>query len=114
MRAPGAGLDPGGDPTRWTTLVARIVAQASPILERRQRQATLAATLAGWRRPVFACSAGLAAAAALVVALVPVGDSRAAQTLEETVMPATVAQWVAGDSSPAVEELIAGLGEEIR
>ncbi|NNM32898.1 MAG: hypothetical protein HKO53_07510, partial [Gemmatimonadetes bacterium] len=63
-------LDPVTDPERWEGLVARINQAAAPMLERR-RPASLWRTLSTWQRPVAWGSAGLVAAAALALLLLP-------------------------------------------
>lgn len=105
-------LDPEIHPARWEELVARIMERAGPILEARQ-QLTLAATLSGWRRPVLASAAGLAAAAVAVLMLLPGGDVAQEVSLAEVVMPLPVAAWIDGGYAPTAGELVLALEEYV-
>lgn len=117
-RAPAGGrrpaapaLDPETDPNRWELLVARIMAEAQPWLNARRREATLASTLAGWRRPVIAVAGGLAAAALATLLLLP-GDGGAEEVaIAEVMVPWSVAAWIEGSYAPTVEELVAAVEE---
>jgi hypothetical protein len=106
------GLDPVTDPERWENLVARINQAAGPILERR-RPASLSRTLSAWRRPVAWGSAGLVAAAAMALALLPTELSDPADEilLAEAVVPWTLAAWMEGEYSPTVMELVRSVDE---
>lgn len=104
-------LDPETDPKRWESLVARIMAEARPLLDARRREATLASTLAGWRRPVIAAAGGLAAAALATLLLLP-GDSGAEEVaIAEVMVPWSVAAWIEGSYAPTMEELVAAVEE---
>lgn len=104
-------LDPETDPKRWELLVARIMAEARPLLDARRREATLAGTLAGWRRPVVAAAGGLAAAALATLLLLP-GDGGAEEVaIAEVMVPWSVAAWIEGSYAPTVEELVAAVEE---
>ncbi|MDE2805270.1 MAG: hypothetical protein OXN18_09025 [Gemmatimonadota bacterium] len=106
-----AGLDPETDPNRWEALVARIMAEARPLLDARRRQPTLAGTLAGWRRPVIAAASGLAAAAVATLMLLP-GDGGAEEVaMAEVMVPWSVAAWIEGSYAPTVEELVEAVEE---
>ncbi len=104
-------LDPETDPKRWELLVARIMAEARPLLDARRREATLASTLAGWRRPVVAAAGGLAAAALATLLVLP-GDGGAEEVaIAEVMVPWSVAAWIEGSYAPTVEELVAAVEE---
>lgn len=106
-----AKLDPETDPNRWEALVARIVAEAQPMLDARRRQLSLAGTLAGWRRPVIAAAGGLAAAAVATLVLLP-GDGGAEElAMAEVMVPWSVAAWIEGSYAPTVEELVDAVQE---
>lgn len=106
-------LDPEVHPSRWEALVAGIMERAGPILEAR-RQRTLAGTLSGWRRPVLASAAGLAAAAVAVLILLPGGDSaRVEVSLAEVVMPWSVAAWIDGGDAPTAIDLVDAVEEYV-
>lgn len=105
-------LDPVTSPERWESLVAGIRERAAPILEARRNQ-SLAATLAGWRRPVLTSVAGLAAAAVAVLLLLPAEESTPVETMfAEAMMPWSVAAWLDGSYAPTVEELVQSVEEE--
>ena len=86
-------LTPELDPNRWEALVARIVADARPLLEARRRRHSLARTLSGWRRPVMTGALGLAAAATATLLLLP-GDGLA------RLMRRSTRWWSPGPSWP--------------
>jgi hypothetical protein len=110
-RAAPPELDPEMDPNRWESLVARIMAEARPWLDARRREATLAGTLAGWRRPVIAVAGGLAAAALATLLLLP-GDGGAEEVaIAEVMVPWSVAAWIEGSYAPTMEELVAAVEE---
>lgn len=102
---PASALDPRVDPDRWEGLVARINDEAAPLLEAR-RPRSVTQTLSHWRRPVALGSAGLVAAAAAVLVLMPRAAVDGPASLTETVMPWAVAGWVDGSYAPTVEELL--------
>jgi hypothetical protein len=101
----GGGLDPVLHPEAWEGLVARINTAAAPVLARR-RSASVLQTLSSWRRPVALGSAGLVAAAALALLLLPASPATAEVSLAEVVMPTTVAAWIEGSYEPTVVELV--------
>lgn len=104
-------LDPELHPAHWESLVARIMRRAGPLLEARRRQ-TLAGTLSGWRKPVFAGAAGLAAAAVAVLLLLPGTNPGPEEvSLAEVVMPWSVAAWIDGGDAPSAIELVAAIEE---
>lgn len=106
-----AELDPETDPNRWEALVAGIVAEAQPLLDARRRRASLAGTLAGWRRPVITAASGLAAAAVATLLLLP-GDGGAEEVaMAEVIVPWSVAAWIEGSYAPTVEELVEAVQE---
>ena len=106
-------LDPEVHPDRWEELVARIMERAGPILAAR-KHLTLTATLSGWRRPVLASAAGLAAAAVAVLMLLPGGDyAQTEVSLAEVVMPLPVAAWIDGGYAPTAGELVLALEEYV-
>jgi len=109
--AAAADLDPGTDPNRWETLVARILAEARPMLDARRRHATLAGTLAGWRRPVIAVASGLAAAAVATLMLLPSDGGAEEVAMAEVMVPWSVAAWIEGSYAPTVEELVVAVEE---
>lgn len=118
MRAGGASggadvgeLAPERDPRRWDALVARIVAEAEPLLEARRR--TLSLTLTQWGRPVMVGAAGLMAAALATLLLVPPADTSTPVEagLDEAVVPWSVAAWIDGSHAPTVEELVLAIEE---
>ena len=111
--APGdRALTPELDPNRWETLVARIMAEARPLLEARRRQHTIARTLSGWRRPVMTGAVCLAAAAAATLLLLPADDPAPVEaSFDEVVVPWSVAAWMDGSHTPTVEELVLALEE---
>lgn len=104
-------LAPERDPRRWEALVARIVAEAEPLLEARRR--TLSLTLTQWGRPVMVGAAGLMAAALATLLLVPTADTPTPVEagLDEVVVPWSVAAWIDGSHSPTVEELVLAIEE---
>ena len=105
-------LDPEVSPARWELLVAAILERAGPILEARRQ--TLTGTLSGWKRPVLAGAAGLAAAAVAVLILLPGGDrSPVDVSLAEVVMPLPVAAWMDGDYAPTAGELVQAVAEYV-
>ena len=104
-------LDPETDPNRWEALVARILAEAQPMLDARRRHVSLVATLAGWRRPVITTASGLAAAAVATLLLLP-GDGGAEEVaMAEVMVPWSVAAWIEGSYAPTVEELVEAVQE---
>lgn len=106
-----AQLDPETHPNRWEALVARIVAEAQPILDARRRRSSLVGTLAGWRHPVIAAAGGLAAAAVATLVLLP-GDGGAEEVaMAEVMVPWSVAAWIEGSYAPTVEELVEAVQE---
>lgn len=98
-------LDPVLHPAAWEELVARINDAAAPVLAR-SRPVTVLQTLAAWRRPVAWGSAGLVAAAALALMLLPASTATPDMSLAEAVLPTTVAAWIEGSYEPTVLELI--------
>ena len=105
-------LSPELDPNRWESLVARITAQAGPILASRRRQHALAATLSGWRRPIMTTAGGLAAAAVITLLLLPGRESAVMEaSFAEVMMPWSVAAWMDGSYTPTVEELLQAVEE---
>ncbi len=104
-------LAPERDPRRWEALVARIVAEAEPLLEARRR--TLSLTLTQWGRPVMVGAAGLMAAALATLLLVPTAETPAPVEagLDEVVVPWAVAAWIDGSHVPTVEELVLAIEE---
>jgi len=109
--AAAADLNPETDPNRWEALVARILAEARPMLDARRRQATLAGTLAGWRRPVIAAASGLAAAAVATLMLLPSEGGAEEVAMAEVMVPWSVAAWIEGSYAPTVEELVVAVEE---
>lgn len=106
-------LDPEMHPAYWESLVERITERARPILEARRRQ-TLAGTLSGWQRPVFASAAGLAAAAIAVLLLLPGRDAGPAEvSLAEVVMPWPVAAWIDGGDAPSSIDLVVAIEDYV-
>ena len=104
-------LDPELNPDRWEAMIARIMERAQPILAAR-RQQTLEGTLSRWRRPVMLGSAGLAAAAAAVLLLLPGRDAGAGEvSFAEVMMPWTVAAWMEGSYAPTAGELVLAIEE---
>ena len=99
-------LAPERHPGHWETLVARIVAEAEPLLEARRR--TLSLTLTQWSRPVAAGAAGLVAAALATLLFAPAtGPATPVDAgLDEVVVPWSVAAWMDGSHAPTVEELV--------
>ena len=115
-RSPGRpedrSLTPEVDPARWEALVAHILADARPLLEARRHRHTLPRTIAAWRRPVMTASAGLAAAAAATLFLLPGSDLLPVEaSLDEIVVPWSVAAWMDGSHTPTVEELVLAMEE---
>ena len=110
-RAEVGELAPERDPRRWEVLVARIVAEAEPLLEARRR--TLSLTLTQWGRPVMVGAAGLMAAALATLLLVPTADAPTPVEagLAEVVVPWSVAAWIDGSHAPTVEELVLAIEE---
>ena len=104
-------LAPERDPRRWEALVARIVAEAEPLLEARRR--TLSLTLTQWGKPVMVGAAGLMAAALATLLFVPTAETTAPVEagLDEVVVPWSVAAWIDGSHAPTVEELVLAIGE---
>ncbi|MCY3613194.1 MAG: hypothetical protein OXH51_16845 [Gemmatimonadetes bacterium] len=109
--AAAADLDPETDPNRWEALVARILAEARPLLDARRLQPTLAGTLAGWRRPVIAAASGLAAAAVATLMLLPSAGGAEEVAMAEVMVPWSVAAWIEGSYAPTVEELVVAVEE---
>lgn len=106
-------LDPELHPAYWESLVDGIMDRAAPILEAR-RQYSLEGTLSGWRRPVFASAAGLAAAAVAVLVLLPGANRGPAEvSLAEVVMPWSVAAWIDGGEAPSAIELVEAVEEYV-
>ncbi len=106
-------LDPESHPDRWESMMARIMERAQPILEARWQQ-TLEGTLSRWRRPVMLGSAGLAAAAAAVLVLLPGGDAGAEEvSFAEVMMPWSVAVWMEGSYAPTAGELVLAVEEYV-
>lgn len=106
-------LDPEQHPAYWESLVDTIMVRAASILEAR-RQQTLAGTLSGWRRPVFAGAAGLAAAAVAVLVLLPGQNSGPGEvSLAEVVMPWSVAAWIDGGEAPSAIDLVDAVEEYV-
>ena len=104
-------LGPESHPERWEALVAGIMERARPILEAR-RHHTLGEMLSRWRRPVVLGSAGLAAAAAAVLLLLPRQDTVPAEiSFAEVMMPWTVAAWMEGSYAPTADELLQAVEE---
>ncbi|MDE2762142.1 MAG: hypothetical protein OXQ94_01710 [Gemmatimonadota bacterium] len=111
-RKEASGLAPETDPGRWEALVARILAEARPLLEVRRRRHSLARTLSGWRRPVVTGAVGLAAAAAATLVLLPGNASPPVEaSIAEVAVPWSVAAWMDGSHAPTVEELVLALEE---
>lgn len=110
-RPAASELAPERDPSRWEALVARILADAEPLLEARRR--TLSLTLTQWGRPVVVGAAGLMAAALATLLLVPTADTPAPVEagLDEVVVPWSVAAWMDGSHAPTVEELVLAIEE---
>ena len=107
-----SGLAPELDPGRWEALVARILAEARPVLEARRRRHSLASTLSGWRRPVVTGAVGLAAAVAATLFLLPANASPPVEaSFAEVMVPWSVAAWMDGSHTPTVEELVLALEE---
>lgn len=105
-------LAPELDPSRWETLVARIVSEARPLLEARRRRHPFARTLADWRRPVMVGAGALAAAAVATLFLLPGGDPAPVEAaFDEVVVPWSVAAWMDGSHTPTVEELVLAMEE---
>ena len=104
-------LAPERNPRRWEALVARIVAEAEPLLEARRR--TLSLTLTQWGRPVMVGAAGLMAAVLATLLLVPTADTLTPVEagLDEVVVPWSVAAWMDGSHAPTVEELVLAIEE---
>ena len=106
-------LDPAVHPARWEALVAGIMERAEPMLAVR-RQQTLAGTLSGWRRPVLAGAAGLAAAAIAVLLLLPATESDPIEvSFAEVMMPWSVAAWMDGGHTPTAGELVQAVEEYV-
>ncbi|MCE2398847.1 MAG: hypothetical protein J4F34_07425 [Gemmatimonadetes bacterium] len=98
-------LAPERNPRRWEALVARIVAEAEPLLEARRR--TLSLTLTQWGRPVMVGAAGLMAAVLATLLLVPTADTPTPVQagLGEEVVAWSVVAWMDGSDAPlAIEE----------
>ena len=110
-QAAAADLDPETDPNRWEALVARIRAEAQPLLDARRRQSTLVGILAGWRRPVIAAASGLAAAAVATLMLLPSDGGAEEVAMAEVMVPWSVAAWIEGSYAPTVEELVVAVEE---
>lgn len=104
-------LHPETSPARWESLVAGINKRARAILDARRRQ-TIAGTLTGWRRPVLAGAASLAAAAVAVLLLLPrEGGEPVETTFAEAMVPWSVAAWMDGSYAPTAEELVQAVEE---
>lgn len=96
-------LDP--DPARWRAVMDGTRARVDAVLAERLRRGPLA-TIAGWRRPL------LAAAAAAVLALVPVelaleARERRAERVEALVTLST--DWARGERRPTGADLLRAL-----
>ena len=106
-------LDPVMHPDRWESMVAGIMERAQPILDAR-RQQSFEGTLSRWRRPVLLGSAGLVAAAAAVLLLLPAGDSAIDEvSFAEVMMPWPVAAWMEGSYAPTAGELLLAVEEYV-
>lgn len=114
-----AQLDPSRDPERWEAMVGSIMSAAAPELARRATFGgpALSLLLADWMRPALSFAAGLAAVAALTLALV---QTPAAGTAVSTESPgiasalgvsAPVSTWVETGTASSLDELALALEE---
>ncbi len=109
-----SALDPEADPARLERTARAVAARlALSLAGRRAHDRALWLQLVGWRRPVLAAGALVAAASIVVLAMprvVPVKSAAPGTLAEAEGLPAPVAGWVESGTPPSNDALL-GLRE---